>query len=49
MGDELLLHALMDARWEDFFNTPRDTEKIAELQNQLKDQEAEIDRLQNYS
>ena len=44
--EELLLHALMDARWEDFFNTPRDTEKIAELQNQLKDQEAEIDRLQ---
>ena len=44
--EELLLHALMDARWEDYFNTPRDTKKIAELQNQLKDQEAEIDRLQ---
>ncbi len=43
--DELLIHALMDARWEDFFNKPRDTEKIAELQNRLKDQEAEIDRL----
>ena len=41
--EELLLHALMDARWEDFFNTPRDTEKIAELQNQLKDQERGCD------
>ncbi len=44
--EELLVHALMDARWEDLFSAPRDTKKIAELQNQLKDQEAEIDRLQ---
>ena len=44
--EELLVHALMDARWEDLFSAPRDTKKIAELQNQLKDQEAEIDLLQ---
>lgn len=44
--EELLVHALMDARWEDLFSAPRDTKKIVELQSQLKDQEAEIDRLQ---
>ncbi|QNI42993.1 recombinase family protein [Synechococcus sp. A15-28] len=43
--EELLIHALMDARWEDLFDTPRDTKQIAALQSQLKDQESEIDQL----
>lgn len=37
--EELLLHGLMDARWEAFFDTPADTRKISERQNLLRDQE----------
>ena len=41
--EELLLHALMNQRWEDFFVEPADTKKLSELQNRLRKEEQAID------
>ncbi len=41
--EELLLHALMNQRWEDFFVEPADTKKLSELQNRLRKEEEAID------